>query len=221
MLASIERQAAPLESDGAWLLLAELNHRIGNELQVALSALRLAKRGLACGEPVRFIEDAVVRLESFGDVHQLLDRQRGQGPLAQRLEALCRATSLFKAAALGIHLTLKLEDVTADEETAWTVCVVASELMTNVFKHAFPGGLPGVVGVALRQDEQGVLLTVSDNGVGANVGCRSGETIWQAPGFGSGIVIQLAERLGGFVTRVGGPTGTTATFWAPAAKSMR
>ena len=173
---------------------------------------------MARGEPDRFIDEAVARIECFGDVHQLLDRQRPQGPLAQRLEALCRATSLAKAAPFGIHVMLRLEDVSTDEETAWTLCVVASELMTNAFKHAFPGGLPGVVCVSLRQDEEGILLTVTDTGIGASDRRRSAETVWQAPGFGSGIVTQLAERLGGFVTRVGGPEGTTATFRVPAAR---
>jgi two-component sensor histidine kinase len=218
MLTSIEGESAPLASDGAWLLLAELNHRIGNELQAALSALRLARRGLSGEDPERFIEEAAARIQCFGDVHQLLDRQRPQGPLAQRLEALCRATSLSKAAPLGIHLMLKLEDVVTDDETAWTLCVVASEFMTNAFKHGFPGGLPGVVCVGLRQDQEGVLLTVIDTGIGAAGRRRPIEAVWQAPGFGSGIVTQLAERLGGFVTRVSGADGTTATFRVPAAR---
>ena len=221
MLTSMERRDAALASDGAWLLLAELNHRVCNELQAALSALRLARRGLASAEPGRFIEEAVHRLEAFGCVHQLLNRQRGQGSLAQRLEALCRATSAAKAAPLGIHLTLNLDDVAVDEETAWTVCVVACELMTNAFKYAFAGGSPGVVGVALKQDGEGVLLTVTDNGVGIGVGYRSAEAIWQAPGFGSGIVAQLAERLDGFVTRVSSRAGTTVTFRVPAAQSVQ
>jgi two-component sensor histidine kinase len=221
MLASVEHRATSPASDGAWDLLAELNHRVGNELQVALSALRLAKRKLASEEAVRFIEEALVRLQCFGDVHQLLDRQRGQGPLGQRLEALCRVTSFSKAAPLGIRLTLTLDDVATDEETAWTICVVAFELMTNAFKHAFPGGQPGAVEVALQQDREGLLLTVTDNGVGAGMARRSAETFGQAPSFGSGIVTRLAERLGGFVTRVGGPAGTTATFRVPAERSMQ
>ena len=221
MLASMQRRTAHLAYDGAWLLVAELNHRVCNELQAALSAFRLAKRGLGSAEPARFIEEALVRLEAFGCVQQLLDRQRGQVSLAQRLEALCRATSLAKAAAYGIHLTLTLDDVSADEETAWTLCVVASELMTNAFKHAFVGGLPGVVGVVLKQDREEVLLSVIDNGVGAGVGGRSAETIWEAPGFGSSIIAQLAARVGGFVTHVRGPQGTTVTFRAPAARSMQ
>ena len=219
MLASTEPRAASVGPDEAWLLLAELNHRVRNELQVAMSALRLAKRGLASAEPGRFIEEAVLRLEGLGSLHQLLDRQMGQGPLTQRLEALCRAISLSKAAPLGIRLVLTLDEVAVDDETAWTVCVVASELMTNAFKHAFPTGSPGVVSVLLRQERGEVLLTVSDNGVGEAADRRSAEAIWQAPGFGSGIVAQLAERLGGFVTRVSGPMGTTATFGVPAGES--
>lgn len=221
MVASMEHRAPAAESDGVWLVLAELNHRVGNELQAALSALRLARRELASDKPGRFIEDAVVRLQCFGDVHQLLDRQRSQGRLAQRLEALCRVTSLAKGAPLGVRLALTLDDVDVDEETAWTICVVAFELMTNAFKHAFPGSLPGVVSVALRQDGDEVLLSVTDNGVGTGAHGRAAGTIWQTPGFGSGIVTQLAERLGGSVTRVSGPTGTIATFSAPAWRRMQ
>lgn len=220
MLASMEHRAVPATGDGAWLLLEELNHRIRNELQVALSALRLARRGLASGDPARLIEEAVLRLEAFGSVHQLLDRQRGQGPLAQRLEGLCRAISLAKAAPLGIRLVLNLDDVTTDEETSWTVCVVAFELMTNALKHAFAGGLTGVVNVVLTQERGRVVLRVADDGVGSVARARPAETVWKAPGFGCGIVTQLAERLGGSVTRVSAPLGTTVTFVVPGTQRL-
>lgn len=221
MLTSTKPRAAAVASDGALLLLAELNHRVDNEVQAALAALRLARRGLAGGEPVRFIEEAAVRLQCFGTVHQLLDRQRSQAPLARRLEALCLATSLAKGETLGTHIRLRLDDVATDEETAWTICVVAFELMTNAFKHAFPGGPPGVIGVVLQQDGGEVILTVTDDGVGMGGEGRSAEAVWQAPGFGSGIVTRLADHLGGSVTRVSGPVGTVATFSAPLTRRMQ
>jgi two-component sensor histidine kinase len=220
MLASMEQRAVPVTGDGAWLLLEELNHRIRNELQVALSALRLARRGLASADPAHLIEEAVLRLEAFGSVHQLLDRQRAHGSLAHRLEALCRAVSLAKAAPLGIRLELNLDDVTTDEEPAWTVCVVAFELMTNAFKHAFAAGPPGVVRVVLKQEGGRVVLRVTDDGVGTAARTPSAGTIWKATGFGCGIVAQLAERLGGSVTRVSGPLGTTVTFVVPPAHRL-
>jgi two-component system, sensor histidine kinase PdtaS len=220
MLVPMEHRVVPLTSEGVWDLFAELNHRVGNELQVALSALRLAKCKVASAEAMQFIDQAAVRLECFGEVHRLLDRHHRQGPLARRMEALCRSISLSKAASQGIHLRLTVEDVGADEETAWTVCAVAFELITNAFKHAFVEGLPGVVDVALRNDGEGVLLMVRDNGVGAVERGRP-ETVCRAPGFGSGIVTQLAERLGGFVTRVGGPVGTIATLRVPLARRLQ
>ena len=159
-------------------------------------------------------------MEGLGNIHQVLDRRSGQGPLAQRLEALCWGTSLSKAAARGIQLMLDLEEVTTDEETAWTVCVVASELMTNAFKHAFPLGIPGMISVALRQEGDALLLTVTDNGVGSFAHHRPAESFGQSPGFGTGIVNQLAERLGGSVTRFGGPVGTSVTLCVPALPSV-
>jgi two-component system, sensor histidine kinase PdtaS len=220
MLVHMEHRVAPPTGEGVWDLLAELNHRVGNELQVALSALRLAKCKVASAEAMGFIDQAAVRLECFGEVHRLLDRHRLQGPLARRMEALCRSISRSKAESQEIRLTLAVDDVAADEETAWTVCAVAFELITNAFKHAFVEGLPGVVDVALRNDGDGVLLVVRDNGVGAVERGRP-EMACQAPGFGSGIVTQLAERLDGFVTRVGGAAGTIATLRVPVARRLQ
>lgn len=216
---ALTQPRAAFQSDGAWLLLAELNHRFRNELQVALSALRLARRQAASSGPDRLIEEAVVRLEGLGSVRQILDHEVEHGPLTQRLEALCRATSLSKASPLGIRLVLKMDEVAADDEAAWTVCVVASELMSNALKHAFPRGGPGVINVVLRQDDAEVLLTVADDGVGSAASGRSMESLWQAAGFGSAIVNQLAARLGGGVTRVSSPVGTTVTLSLPASRS--
>jgi two-component sensor histidine kinase len=212
MMAITEPRGARLGNDEAWLLLAELNHRVRNELQVALSALRLTKRQLSSADPARFIEEAELRLEGLGHASRVLDRQLGHGPLAQRLEALCRATSHSRGEPLGVRLVLELDEVTTDEETAWAVCVVASELMTNAFKHAFRDGAPGMVRVVLRQSGGRVLLTVSDNGAGDAGPGRGARTVWQPPGLGTGIVDQLAERLGGFVTRASGPAGVTVIF---------
>ena len=143
MLASMEHRATPPAGDGAWDLLAELNPRVGNELQVALSALRLAKRKLASsgggavhrrsGDPAGVLRGRASASRSAA----------GSGSAGAALGGVVPGDLVFQGGAGcdGIRLTLTLDDVAADEETAWTVCVVAFELMTNAFKHAFPGGL--------------------------------------------------------------------------------
>jgi two-component sensor histidine kinase len=200
---------------GPWLLLAEFNHRVRNELMAALSALRVAQRGGRAGvEPAVFLDQAVERLENFSRIHHILDRGQDHGSLRQRLEALCRAVAQSRGATDGIHVVLSAENVQADEETAWTVCVAASELMTNAFRHAFHQTRGGVVGVSLREEREWILLTIADNGLG--FAPRDLRPKVPGPGLGSAIVAELAERLGGCVSLCSGPAGSAVTVKVPA-----
>jgi two-component sensor histidine kinase len=102
----------------------------------------------------------------------------------------------------------------ADEETAWTLSVVAAELMTNAFKYAFCNGAPRVIGVTLREEAGSVLLTVADNGMGAAPPWT--QPIVARPGCGRRIVDELADRLGGAITHYSGQAGTAVTLKLPA-----
>jgi two-component sensor histidine kinase len=139
------------EGLGAWLLLAELDHRVRNELAAAAAALRLARhRRQAAAQPSELIDAAIERLENFCQVQHLLERHHNHGPLGQRLEALCRAIAKSKGAPQGVQIVVGSDDVMTDDETAWTVCAVACELMTNAFRHAFHGASRCALAVSLR-----------------------------------------------------------------------
>jgi two-component sensor histidine kinase len=199
-------------------MLTELNHRVSNELTAVLAALRLVQRSLGdIVEPTGFLNQAVLRLEHFGELHQILDRNRSHGALRERLEALCRATSIAKAAPRGIHIALSADEVAVDDEIAWTACVVVSELLTNVLKHAFGEGGDGLVVVELRDEQTTIVLSVADNGTGIDAPTeRTPSYPPQASGTGWGIVTELTERVGGVVSRCSGPSGTTVTIAVPA-----
>jgi two-component sensor histidine kinase len=203
-------------------MLAELNHRIGNELTAALAALRLVQHSLGdIVEPTGFLEQAVSRLEHFGQLHHILDRNRSHGTLQERLEALCRATTVAKAAPRGVRIALSADDVAVDDEIAWTACVVVSELLTNVLKHAFGDEGGGLVAVELRDEQGTIVLSVADNGAGVGAvpqGAHAGPV--QTPGAGWGIVTELTERVGGVVSRHSGSSGTTVRIAVPATLLM-
>ena len=215
MLALHDRQAVAIDNEGAWLLLDELNHRVGNEFMAVLSALHIAKRGLhnapGVSEP---LERALLRLEGFCRVHHVLDRKRPHGSASQRLEMLCEAMSQSRAAANGVHILLSADEVMVDEEAAWTLSVVAAELMTNALKYAFGNKAPRVICVTLREEAGSVLLTVADNGRG--VAPPWNQPILACDGFGRSIVSELADRLGGAITHHTGLAGTAVTLRLPA-----
>jgi two-component sensor histidine kinase len=80
-----------------------------------------------------------------------------------------------------IHLELDLEeDVFLNIETAVSLGLVVNELVTNAFKHAFPGELRGRLSVALlRTGPSAFALRVSDDGPGlpANFSIQEAETL--------------------------------------------
>ena len=208
-----ERTDVGAQNDLGWLLLDELSHRIGNEFMAILAAVQAAQRGAHDGQAlVQSLDQTVARLENFCLVHTLLDRKRSQPSLRDRLDALCRATAGSKAAGRDIPLILKAEDVSVDDETAWTVCVVASEWMTNALKHVFCSDRRGELRLQLRADPDGVILTVDD--VATWPLTRSASPVPTA-GVGSKIVADLAARLGGRAIRHVGPTGATAVLTLP------
>jgi two-component sensor histidine kinase len=67
--------------------------------------------------------------------------------------------------------------------------MVANELITNCFKHAFPDNRFGAINVTYERDETALRLQVSDDGVGLSEGAGSGRTV----------VRQLIEGLGGTI----------------------
>jgi two-component sensor histidine kinase len=204
-----------VRNDLGWLLLDELSHRVGNEFMAMLAALQATQRGVRDGQALaQGLDQAIVRLENFCLVHRILDRKRPQESLRERLDALCRATATSTAAGRGIQLILEAEDVTVDDETAWTVCVVASEWMTNALKHAFGGDRRGELRVSLRADPDSIVLTVDD--IAAWPLTRPTAPIPGRAGVGTEIVADLAGRLGGTATRRSGPVGATAVLTLPA-----
>jgi two-component sensor histidine kinase len=203
-----------VRNDLGWLLLDELSHRVGNEFMAMLAALRATQRGARDGRDLaQGLDEAVVRLDNFCLVHRILDRKRPQASLCERLDALCRATATATAAGHGIEFFLETDDVAVDDETAWTICVIASEWVTNALKHAFCGERRGEVRVCLRADPDRVVLSVED--VAAGSLARSVLPIPTSPGVGSRIVADLAGRLGGGATRRIGPAGATAVLTLP------
>ncbi len=70
--------------------------------------------------------------------------------------------------------------------------LIANELITNAFKHAFPGGR-GRIGVAFTQREDQLVLRVTDDGVGL----PSGFDLASLTSLGLQLVQTLSEQIGG------------------------
>ena len=71
--------------------------------------------------------------------------------------------------------------------------LIINELVTNALMHAFPVGRRGMIAITLTEDRPGLLLILSDDGVGL----PEGLVIEKAESLGLVLVTSLVQQLGG------------------------
>lgn len=148
------------------ILLKEVQHRVKNNLQVICSLLRLQAARL--DERSRFaFEESLRRIQSMSLVHELLYRSAEPARInfAEYLRQLC--DSLARAAGpTPVRVTVEAEDWILDVDRAMPLALIASELVSNALRHAFPDGHAGNVVVELGAGSAGMRMDVRDDGIG-------------------------------------------------------
>jgi chemotaxis protein methyltransferase CheR len=191
------------------VLLEELEHRVGNSLQI-IAAIILMKSRMVTSEETRLqLQDAHKRVMSVAAVQKHLHATGAAGPveMAPYLTQLCDS---LKTSMIGDYRPTTLK-VTSDAGTvtsraAISLGLIVTELILNALKHAFTDDRTDrqiAVGFAVAGTNW--KLSVVDNGIGAPVGVFA-----QAKsGLGTSIVNALAQQLEARVDVVSSPQGTS------------
>ena len=194
------------------VLLQELEHRVGNSLQI-IAAIILLKSRMVNSEETRLqLQDAHNRVMSVAAVQQYLRASGAAGPIemATYLSKLCES---LKSSMIGDYRPTTLK-VTCDggsvsAREAVSLGLIVTELILNALKHAFPDSNKKDRQIAVGFDVAGTnwRLSVADNGIGAPVGVFA-----QAKsGLGTSIVSALAQQLEARVDVSSSPEGTTVS----------
>ena len=174
------------------VLLREIYHRVKNNLQIVQSLLRLGSRDLTPDQREPF-EAAVRRIGAMARVHTLLYNSPDLASIdfGDYLAGIAAETAeAFGAEERGIRTTVEVQPMRVPLDVAVPLAFIAVELLTNAFKHAFPGDRGGTVGITARQEGEHGTLVVADDGVGVP------ERPEGRP-LGLTIVSRLAQQIGG------------------------
>lgn len=186
-----ERAAAAERSKD--LLLQELSHRTKNNLAMVVSLLSLQARLKENPETKMALEKAVLRVQAMASAHDHFQpfKRHGQIEMRSYLETLCRHLGDTLRDTKPIAVKVDAERVHLRTEQAISVGLIVNELVTNAFKHAFPGDRGGTVDVRLQYDAANWTMRVADDGVGCPV--------TRQERLGSRLTRLLAAELGGLI----------------------
>ncbi|HKL15836.1 MAG TPA: histidine kinase dimerization/phosphoacceptor domain -containing protein [Balneolaceae bacterium] len=149
-------------------LLAEIHHRVKNNLAIVSSLIELQKDEVDSELKPAF-ENVQSRIKSIALIHEKLYEKTifSEVELADYLRELSSMISdTYYSEEKKISIDLDLEDVKVDMTSAVPVGLICNELINNSFKHAFQNHREGRVSISLKDLGDRAEVTVSDTGKG-------------------------------------------------------
>ena len=152
-------------------LLAEIHHRVKNNMQIVSSLLSLQSKDIEDERALSLIKNCEDRIRSMSLVHEklYLSKDLSSIDFHDYMEDLsARLFQIHRVDSRVVSFSSQIKDVSFNIETAIPLGLIINELISNALKHAFPEGKKGSIAVELTQDKkrEEYILTVTDDGIG-------------------------------------------------------
>ncbi len=202
-----ERRRSEQLADTREILFKELQHRVGNNLQMVGSLIALQKRRMDDPAAKAALDEASRRLGLVGRIQrQLYDPAGAQLSLAAYIDQICQDV-IDASSRDGIEYEFSAEvDTVLPPEKAIPTALVVAEAITNAIEHGFADADHGKVKVTVARVDQHVAVTIADNGKGVPLGFDANVS----ESLGLKIARTLAQSLGGTFSMTSSPLGEGA-----------
>jgi two-component sensor histidine kinase/CHASE3 domain sensor protein len=198
-----------LARERAEVLLSEVNHRVGNSLALVAALVHMQSKTVKDEAAKGALTETETRIQAISQIHKSLYTSSDVTSVALKDYLGAMLQNLGAAMQTDGHtarLTSELDPVRLPTDQSISLGVIATELVTNAFKYAYPAGQSGNIRVMLRQLQGGrAELVVQDDGIGLGATTHSGGT-----GLGSKIIAAMAAALKTKVEYTNRAPGTAA-----------
>jgi PAS domain S-box-containing protein len=189
------------------VLLQEVHHRVKNNLQIVSSLIGMQLRqpgGTHGREPLLECQG---RIQTIALIHEKLYQSDDYARVPFSDYAAGLVANIFEVCGdrtRPVALQVETDRISLPVDRAIPCGLILNELVSNSLRHAFRGRSAGTVRIDLRREGSGIMLAVSDDGVGLAAGfdVRNSSTL------GMQLVTALVEQLKGRLEVEQGP-GTT------------
>jgi len=177
------------------ILLAEIHHRIKNNLALVSGMLQMQAFDEENEEVLNKLNNSMLRVETMASIHQLLYESSSFSKLefSKIVNKLVKATHNSFSTNKDIEIEIETDPFELNIDQAVPCSLIINEVITNVYKHAFKGRESGWVKAKLYSDGEEVTFTIEDDGVGL----PEGFDMTQLSSLGTKIITALVKQLHG------------------------
>jgi len=151
-------------------LLAEIHHRVKNNLAVVSGMMQLQASEEENEDIKNRLFDSIVRIKTMANIHEQLYESNSFSRLefSDNIQSLVMSIKQTMQSKTNVSIDFHCDPIQLNINQAIPCSLVVNEVVTNIFKHAFPDMKEGYVEITLSEDRKNehVSLTISDNGVG-------------------------------------------------------
>lgn len=151
------------------MLLAEIHHRVKNNLSIVSSLLELQKESKGNSSREEDYQEIQSRIKSIALVHEKLYQTEtfADIDLSDYIRDLSNMIiNMFDSEESKVEMDQKLDSIVVNIKQAVPIGLICNELINNCYKYAFKDMNEGVISIILKREDDDVLLKVSDNGTG-------------------------------------------------------
>ncbi|MCC5925786.1 MAG: ATP-binding protein [Bacteroidetes bacterium] len=180
------------------ILLAEIHHRVKNNLAIVSSLISLQSDLIRDQEAKNLLTETEGRIRSMSLIHELVYKNDSYEVV--EIDSYLKAfqsilADMYSDKQHAINITNEAYNIYLNLNKAIPCALILNELLTNAYKHAFNGVERGEIIVRFTEKRENYVLTVSDNGVGLPDDFNPAD----ATSFGFTIVYGLTQQLNGKV----------------------
>ena len=149
-------------------LLAEIHHRVKNNLAVVSSMMQLQAYKAENKDLSARLLDSVGRIKAMATIHEHLYRSESFTDLdfSDNIEKLISSIVDATPSETDVQLSFECQSIDLNVVQAVPCSLIVNEVVTNILKHAFKNREKGNIVTSLLREGNKVTLSIRDDGIG-------------------------------------------------------
>jgi two-component sensor histidine kinase len=176
------------------ILLAEIHHRVKNNLAIIASLFNLQISTVENEDAKNILMESKNRVKSMALIHDRLYKSKNMNDVdfsQYTHELIDEIQYSYPTLSTSVIVNTHISNIRLNVNTAIPCGLILNELLTNCYKYAFVGRTHGIIDIEFTSIGRMLKLIVKDNGVGLKEGYRDSESL------GMVVIQSLSEQLDG------------------------